>query len=86
MRIGNIAQYSSLMPLYFYSILPCAKQDYKHTFNCSMQGRLKVLQRLSETKLRPLKGVFIRDIVHLFIEKTNNIVQNYIHALRVLHT
>jgi hypothetical protein len=45
---------------------------------------MKVLWRLSNTKLWPSKGEFIHGIVHLFIGKMNNLIQNYIHATQGL--
>jgi hypothetical protein len=74
------------MSLHIYFILPYVKQNYKHTFDFSMRGRSKVLRRLSNKKLRPWRGDLIHGIVYLFTGETNNLVQNYIHALKVLHT
>jgi hypothetical protein len=71
---------------HFYYIFLWIKQIYKHIFGSLKQDDTKVLRRLSNTKLWPLKGEFIHGVVHLFIGKMNSLVQNYIHAYRVSHT
>jgi hypothetical protein len=75
-----------LYALAFLFHLPLYQTIYKHTFGSLTHGDTKILRRLSNTKLWPSKGEFIHVIVHLFIGKMNNLVQNYIHALRVSHT
>jgi hypothetical protein len=59
------------------------KPKAPNTYVSLTQGGTKVLQRLSNTKLWPSKGEFIHGTVHLFIGKTNILIQNYIQAPRV---
>jgi hypothetical protein len=91
MTMNNELWHLSYMPQHSYFILFCIKQVYKHTFGSLVQSGTKVLRRLSNVKLWPLKGRFIHGTIHLFIGKANHLCTKlhsctswfYIHYLQM---